>query len=224
MPHKGKKKRKKRKHSAAPAPAPPAGEPLEQLEPGTRVAARDDSAAVWLAVFDGWVCDERHYARLRYLHWDSAGTPEVGIVPADWLLPEPDQRSKRPCDLRQGDVGLTEAEQDGGSVMMLARVLRVEGSVPVCRFLPRRDSRTFEFTSGSWWPVQRFAPLQDGRSQYLCVPTKQPSVEESDPRHRAMFTAYQLQQYDKEPGSVISQMSLCSTVRACPDKPPPSQP
>ena len=142
----GRKKRKKRKHSAAPAPAPPAGEPLEQLEPGTRVAARDDSAAVWLAVFDGWVCDERRYARLQYLHWDSAGTPEVGIVPADWLLPEPDQRSKRPCDLRQGDVGLTEAEQDGGSVMMLARVLRVEGSVPVCRFLPRRDSRTLLLT------------------------------------------------------------------------------
>ena len=52
----------------------------------------------------------------------------------------------------------------------------------------------------------------------------EPQEEESDPRHRAMFTAYQLQQYDKEPGSVISQMSLCSTVRACPDKPPPSQP
>ena len=116
---------------------------------------------------------QRRYARLRYLHWDSAGTSEVGIVPADWLLPEPDQRSKRPCDLRQGDVGLTEAEQDGGSAMMLARVLRVEGSVLVCRFLPRRDSSTFEFTSGSWWPVQRFAPLRDGRSQYLCVPTKQ---------------------------------------------------
>ena len=42
MPNKGKKKGKKRKHSAAPAPAPPAGEPLEQLQPGTRVAARDD--------------------------------------------------------------------------------------------------------------------------------------------------------------------------------------
>ena len=63
MPSKGRKKGKKRKHPAAPAPAPPAGEPLEQLQPGTRVAARDDSAAVWLATFDGWVCEDRRYAR-----------------------------------------------------------------------------------------------------------------------------------------------------------------
>ena len=54
-------------------------------------------------------------------------------------------------------------------------------------------------------------------SKYLCTPITQPSVE-ANPRHREMFTAWQLQKYEKDTGCVISQLSLCDTVRACPNK------
>jgi len=216
----------KRKQPAAPA-CPP-GIPLV-LHPGNRVAVRSAERAVWLAVFEGWACEEKRFARVRYLHWDSSepSDAERGIVPWDWLAPEPDRTNEHGRQPQKGDVGLTAAQaEDGTEVMMLARVLRVEGGAPVCRFLPRRGPETFEFVSGQdiWWPIQRFARDTPAPTNYLCVPTKQPSVEASDPRHREMFTASQLQAYDKDSGCVISQLSLCSTVRACPDKPPPSQP
>lgn len=217
------------KKSKQAGPPPPLASLPMPLRPWPNVGAL---VAVTNRNTDHTVCPARVlgypsdvHVQVQFVLWEDLTQKDPlerpATVPATWVAP----LSVAPSAgrrVQQGDVGLVAMDVtiDGAASSRGMRRFRVtkllEGGAVGGRTLPRAHSSAYvhltaaELATDVSWMVADFIPrTRDSESKLLCTPVR--SVDADAPPLRQAFTARQLTEWQVEPASVTSQLSLTTT-------------